>query len=504
MSHEEIAREACLIHLERKTRFEPEDLKVSLDQGDTAHFTIDATAVVRYSVSAKTFPGRTAAGVHDSAVHNRAQRDATIAEKARVATSRVGLIQRARPQFDELHPGNLPRSISLETIPGQIIYAFACSDCGGGGSVGCTTCGSSGSVVHAACNGTGYVTRTVSKSYTVNGRSQYRNETHREACVCQNGRQTCVRCSGAGRLRCDPCGATGQQSEVSTVSLIVQIDLRIASFDTSMADLESLVRTRMRVDEVAREALRHSYRWADRGQLQANGRFEMSADASRLAFRFDDTVVKPVVFGSSPRILELDGLAKRLVAEDLETLGHLVASGGKTKSRRRALAEFIESEVHQDMIDAAIRGKKPREIANALSGSLDRKYISDALTTIANASRLELRRATGYVWALSMLFAGLAVGIVFFLGMLSVWKTLAYVTAGTLISAIATGSAWTLGPQIGKRNLTKIGGRRLQRLCETSQREKARLPSSFGAWMASAGALVVGVPLGALIAAYLS
>lgn len=498
MNHEEVAVSACVDHLERKTRFTPEDLKVGLDHSETVRFQIEAKATVSYKVSSAVFPGRTNAGLHDIAVHSIGQRDAAILNKAKAALGRANLIADVRPRFAALRPENLPHQLEIETLSGQIVLTTQCRACSGAGYVSCSHCGAVGTVVHSACGGKGYVTRTISKSYTINGKTQYRTETHREACHCQNGRQTCARCRGAGRLGCDPCGSTGQQTEISTLALVVGIGLSMPRLDCSMQGLESLIRDNLTIRDLAAEGLNISYVWADKGHLESTGKFEMTTQACRLEFKFDDTVVRPVVIGSSPKILELDGLAERLVAEDMETLDELLSSNSPAKARRAGLKNFVESEIHRDMIDHASKGKKPSEISRSLQGALAPKYVASALSTLLDAGRWERSRATAQAWVVSAGSIGAILGVAFIQSQIHAWPPYALpivIAVGLGLVPVVGGS---IGPIIAGRRLDKIGGPSFKRYVTKADFHKIQMPQSIAEVFASATAMLGGGMAGLL------
>lgn len=411
--HAELTQSNLLAHLQRKTRFELGDLQISNAVTCEVNFAVAIKLELYAQHRTKQFPGKSHPGSADLPAHSVSEANRLVQNECNRALARGGLLQDAIGRFDARPFKDIHGDCEVETHPAQIYHTFSCTSCGGRGRVRCGNCGGGGTVTHWPCGGSGKITEKVRETTTYNGQTQYTYRDVTRACNCQNGKVTCPNCHGQGEVNCGTCCATGQLTDITTISVRCMLEPGFRSIISDMPGLEAKLIEQLSPTAAGSICTLQSKDWSPDDALAATGFYRFLTKTTNLTITLEDTSVSPLSFGNNATILDYDGLVEHVILEDLESLreslGLQAATQGEGALRvnlRRALANFMRSEIHQDMVDLLNRGQRPADVAVSLRGGLGADYVKQASTALLLGAERQRRFIESLAWMVVTIGAG--------------------------------------------------------------------------------------------------
>lgn len=499
--HAELAQSNLLAHLQRKTRFEPGELQLSTSLTYDVNFTVAIKLQLYAQHKTMQFPGKSQPGSADLPAHSMSEANRLVQSECSRALARRELLQDAIGRFDARAFKDIRGDSEIETHPTQVYYTYACTGCGGRGRVRCGNCGGGRTVTHWPCGGSGSITEKVQEQTTYNGQTQYTYRNITRACNCQNGKVTCPNCSGQGEVVCGTCGTSGLLTDITTISVRGTLEPEFRSISSDMPGIEHTLREQLSATAAGSISTLQSKDWSPDGNIAATGTFRFFTKTPKISVNLEDTVVSPLSFGNGALILDYDGAVERLIREDLESLRECLGLEAETTGEvaikvtlRKAISNFMRSEIHQDMLDLLNRGQRPADVAVSLRGGLGADYVKQASDALLLGTQRQRRFVEGLTWMAVTIGAG--AGWVplynwFFdrsdsLGMMTIPAALivtllSWWLSGSILSTVAV---WL--------RLFVTGRRRLAAFALSQQGLSLSPPSGTLRWLGYAAGLVVG------------
>lgn len=393
-------------HLQAKTRIEFGDLQIEKAETHPVDLKVRVELSLQSAHSTKQFPGRTHPGSGDISAHSFGEAGRAVERECRAALSRPGLLQDAIDRFGS-RPFSAQRgNHEMETHPPQVFHTYACTSCGGRGRLRCGNCGGAGKVTHGPCGGSGRITERVREQTTYNGHTSYTERDVTRSCNCQNGKVTCPNCHGSGELNCGPCGASGQLTNVTAISVRCELQPRYTMVQCAIPALEKELHEQLTPIEAGSISTQTECNWRGQDSLNAEGRYRFSTEASVLEVVIEDVTVRPLSFGNTAEILNYDGAVEQVISNDLGALqlelGQepiVESKGAARKTLRRAVKDLMRSEIHQEMLDLVNKGQGSSAVSSSLKGGLSPAYVNQARAALVAATYRQKRFAEFFPWA---------------------------------------------------------------------------------------------------------
>lgn len=400
----------CLSDIERLTRFDQTSVDASVISAVPVTFEVTEAIRVVVNTSWRTDHGRTTGP--GRVAGNKAEYQNLIAREEEVARVDEATTAAVLKTASTSAYGALADTWGLANHGVTVRWTYQCGSCSGAGETRCSTCGGDGQVNCGVCGGTrrmrcnscGGSGGTVTHITESNG--SFREERNpciwchgagqRDCGSCAMGRVTCSNCGGRGKVKCNACGGHGELTNVTSFG-------RNAVLERTLTALQP--RSERASEAVARQGLAalgaiaadHTATWTSQpGRVDGVTAFRTLS--CELNLTSGDQTFKAFAFGDDGRIWDYGGLFEYLLGEDLETLeaaskGVKILAGSGDAAMRNAVAQFCESEAHQDLLTAAGRSLPWGETAKALNGTVSPAYVERSCWALGRfIGRLTLRQ----------------------------------------------------------------------------------------------------------------
>lgn len=292
----------------------------------------------------------------------------------------------------------------IRTHPRRLFHTYTCAGCHGGGTVTCHSCFGSGQVSCSWCHGRGRTscsncggsgTCTAHRTFTDHdGSTRTHMETH--AChACHGGSVSCSWCHGSGRKRCGSCGGTGRVTCADCSGHGCRTKVTAIHTDTVPhfsgeypGDVPAYVHA-----AVTRAGFPSLARYGDIS-LQ-----DVASASATPAVEFVYACTMPfcemtvelrgqlshwVLFGRAPQIHDAGGVLETLLEADAGQL-HAMANGRARwlpwfqVSAQQTMANFLASDLNQEIIKGDTEGLKPYAIRERVKRSVSESYVKRSL-----------------------------------------------------------------------------------------------------------------------------
>lgn len=381
----------------KSTRFSINNIEMQSFEAFDYDFEINCRFQVMVRAATQTVTGLPAVQNGDLICESDDQYQQALREHAQVEMDRSETLDELTALVRSEAYGAIDRDCFLHQYDRRILHHYACPACGGHMTVTCGTCKGSGRVNCGGCGGSGrrQAYRTVYDSYTQTNRVEYYHET-------------CGSCLGQGKIRCSSCGGRGQvtcgrcrgQGSLTDVSLL----------NSWAVPQYSLVFSGEEVADYIREALYKAGlpRLGDIGQVTE---IELVAEVDQNTVRAGYAAVVPfarfrtpvkqsradwVLYGDPPCILDSGQILEVFLMADFEALKRVASRGNISRPfiaarSRRALADFMGSEIHQDLLEGARQGLVGNDLRERLNRAFSQSYIDESLAGLAILTRSIIR-----------------------------------------------------------------------------------------------------------------
>jgi len=316
--------------------------------------------------------------------------------------------------------------------PSRVHYTYACtkcmgrgqnrcSNCSGNGNMKCYACHSSGKMICTSCNGHGSRRYEVSKvDYGGTALSTKYEDRMCTDCsgvgyfscytCCGRGTVTCSSCGGTGSITCDACAGTGALTRIAEIHTYTEPTFS-GYYPNGLPKFVGESVLRIGFENVAQHgAICYMGEQRSYSPSQATLIYRADMDFCLLDLEIKQFRSHWVIFGSQYTIHDAGGILEKLVQEDFDSLVAFRASKAcclpwYAWGARRAVHPFIESEVHQHILDANGDGYDPDAIHERLSRSLSINYITNTLGCLGSMVRVLDAWAIPFGFLFTMLLA---------------------------------------------------------------------------------------------------
>lgn len=307
------------------------------------------------------------------------------------------------------HDGRIMNSESCNTCYGD--GKVECITCHGKGEHDCSSCGGRGSSSCSCCGGSG----SEDDSHT-----DHDGHTHHHTKTCNccggsgrqrcyscggSGDETCGTCSGTGDVTCDFCGGSAVQTRVAEIGTYV-----LPSFSMHYAADAPVFLSDIIENKLARENYRLEcevvFVSATNDELIKSvlSKHSMTMVVSKFTVILDGKTYLITMFGKNHIIYDSEGILTDVLSDDLKRLIDINLNKMHPKFISKVgivLKNFMESEIHQNVIDRINLGYDTEMIFNDTGRMLHKTHISTSkvnlTTTLENVMH----------WVMIFLFAGL-------------------------------------------------------------------------------------------------
>jgi len=487
--------------IERSTRFGVTDLEVANARPTIRQFKIKVRHTLEVDSDVCEHQGVHKPDEDDFGTADWKWYQEQVTEQALSELTRPETLDALAQSVKESRYASISTKTCIRTHPRRLFHAYTCNGCHGSGKVTCHGCSGSGRVSCGWCSGSGRTSCSIcsgrgSTMHTVtvsdfSGHS--RTETRSQTCSsCSGGRVNCSSCGGSGRKTCGTCGGSGNLT--CTTCAGHGYLTKITSTHTYTVPTFFGVYQDGTPDHVHAALCKPGFPLlGDYGSIQFAST-DLQRDDSVAEFTYDCSVLfcemaikiaghhsEWIFFGDIPRIFDSGGVLEIILHEDFERLGELSKHKSRWvpwfyKSASKAISPFMESEIHQSVIDASLRDQSPGAIRETVNRSLSEQYVTDALLHLSKAMRTAGHWSrVKWIGALAVLSVPATILIAILLarsmrfGILATDQRLVFFPAPAsnvwwsvgIIAIPATGIAWLFGRWISRRWIIRSGAKRL-------------------------------------------
>lgn len=391
-------------YIERSTRFGAADLKVLNVLPNARNFKIKIRYSLKVISEAKDHKGVIKPGANDFLIADWGHYQDQVKKQAEVELARKETLEDLVSTVKAQRYAAISEKLFLRSHPRSLFHTYKCGTCQGVGQVSCSGCAGLGVVFCGNCAGRGQVTcsschgsRSVYEHVQVrNHAGQYRMERqHRHCFSCSGGKVTCSGCGGSGRITCKTCSGSGK---LTCETCAGQGYLtRITSTNTyTLPEFTGIYPPA--TPNYVHEALN----MAGFSNLERYGviHFEnvdvfhehVSADFiygsiinfCELSLKIADSQSALVLYGSPPQIHDAGGILEPLLKNDFDRLIALGTGWSYMlpwfhRRARSVVAPFMESEIHQEILNADSQGLALSMVVEKVKRSLSEGYIEMSL-----------------------------------------------------------------------------------------------------------------------------
>lgn len=453
-------------YIKRSTRFGSTDLNVLGDIPETRRFRIRLRHSLEVISDAQDYQGILKPGAEDFSSADWNWYKQQVQEQAQAELGREKTLNDLVATVKAQPYASLSTRTCVRTHPRRLFHTYTCGGCHGSGRVICHCCGGSGSVTCSGCGGSGRVSCTscggsgsVHETHQVRDYSgHYRTETRYRSCYsCSGGRVSCYRCGGSGRntcqacsgsghLTCGTCGGHGYLTRITSTSTYTQPEfhgfypeetpdyVHDALCKAGFSKLEQYGSIEFEAVDIIREHVRADFKYRS-----AINFCELSLDVAGHQSTW-------ILYGEPPRIYDAGGTLEALLKEDFRRLdalgrGWLRLLPWFHRHARRAVGSFMESEVHQEIVNADHQGLAPSVILERVNRSLSVNYIERSLTRLRQVVQIA-GRWSSLKWSIGIAIASIPFAI---LGVVVMEHTKAHTMLATQEYLVLF--PWVSGPQ---------------------------------------------------------
>lgn len=407
-------------YIERSTRFGATDLKVLGASPETHRFQIRLRHSLEVISDAKDYYGTLKPGDDDfySADWNRYQQE--VQKQAQAELGREETLNELIVAVKAQPYASISTRTCVRTHGRRLFHPYACSKCHGSGHVTCYNCGGSGTERCSRCSGSGHTSCTscggrgnVQETQQVRDYTgHYHLETRYRPCYsCSGGRvtchscrgsgkTTCLTCSGSGKIICGTCVGHGHLTRITATNTYTLPEfhgfytegtpdyVHNALCKAGFANLEQYGTIEFEAIDITRE------------HAQADFIFRGAINFCELSLDLAGHQSTWIMYGEPPRIYDTGGTVEAILQEDFKRLDALEPGWshlhpGFHRRARQVVASFMESEIHQEIIDADHQGFAPAAIVEKVNRSLSAEYIERSLTRLR-----QILQSAGSWWSL--------------------------------------------------------------------------------------------------------
>jgi hypothetical protein len=383
--------------VERSTRLQSDKLDLELVEKIDFDYRVNLSLHFRVETQHHVQVGRVSAGNGTQVFNHDGQYSQALQAETSAVLSRVETLREARSLVLSQPYGAIKKERVIYSHPTRLCLIENCVQCGGRGQVNCSWCHGSGRLTCTTCGGSGQVLdqRNHFDHYT----KQYRVESYYRSCTsCSAGHVSCSHCIGSGRQRCSPCEGTGETTRITQLSSVavpqyqlvyyrqdVQTFIKDGLYKAGIPELENYGVVEL-ADSHIDEGLR-SVNFTYNGSLPF-ARFNSQLQQAQL----NDQPIQWIVYGRHPHILDAGHVVELMLKNDLDNLVHQATYGKLLNPfvaafSRKTVATFMESEAHQEMLDANRAGKSGEMLREAMNRGVTTTYIDEALTSLKAITR---------------------------------------------------------------------------------------------------------------------
>lgn len=401
----EACRTLAADYIKRSTRFDISNIKVIDSRPTLRNFQIRVEYPLEVTSDAEDLHGvfRPAAG--DFGSDDPGRYEAEVQAQANAEWARSATVDELVRAVHQEGYAALSARTCIRANGRRLYHTYVCNTCHGRGRVTCHTCSGAGTercdncygrttCNCSFCHGAGYISKSVQRR---DRDGHVRPETVRERCGhCNSGQVTCGRCRGQGKITCRTCSGLGnvQCSSCSGHGYLT----RIITTRVYTAARYFGVYPDGTPDHVHQALGKAGFaKLLDYGEISlattapGNAVAEFLYDCSMLFCEMELEVLGHrahwVFFGNVPHIFDTGGVLEILLQDDHENLAALSKHPERRspwfyQTARKSIASFMESEVHQRMIDASLAGLTMGAISEQLHRSLSEAYVGESLRHI--------------------------------------------------------------------------------------------------------------------------
>jgi hypothetical protein len=418
-------------YIERSTRFGAADLKVLENTPETRRFRIRLRHSLEVISEAKDYQGVLKPGDNDFSSADWDWYQKQVQMQAQAELGREETLNDLVATVKAQPYASISARTAIRTHPRRLFHTYTCGDCHGSGHVTCHGCGGSGAVTCSGCGGGGRVSCTscygsgsVQETHQVRDYTgHYRTETRHRPCYrCSGGRVTCSGCGGTGRntcrtcggsghLTCGTCGGHGYLTRITSTSTYTQPEfhgfypegtpdyVHDALCKAGFSNLQQYGTIEFEAADVTRE---HS---------RADFKYQSTINFCELLLEVAGHQSTWILYGEPPRIYDAGGILEVLLKDDFQRLDALGAGWSCLlpwfhRHARRAVAPFMESEVHQEVVDADHQGLAPGVIVEKVNRSVSADYIERSLTRLRQIVQV-VGRWSSLKWSIGIAVASI-------------------------------------------------------------------------------------------------
>ncbi|MGK9175991.1 zinc finger-like domain-containing protein [Yokenella regensburgei] len=383
--------------VERATRLEPDNLDLELVEKIDFGCQINLSLNFRIETEKNHQAGRVHAGNGTLVFNHAFQYSEALQAETSAVLSRKETLREAREHVLSQPYGGMKKETVIYSHPKRLCLTENCTQCNGRGQVSCSWCYGSGRVTCTSCGGSAQVLDQ--RSYYDHYTKQNRVESYYRTCsTCSGGSVRCSHCSGSGNQRCSPCDGTGETTLITRLHTVavpnyhmvyyredVQTFIKDGLYKAGIPELErygTIALTESTSDEALR-CVNFTY----------NAEIPFARFTSRLPLTPPaEQPIHWVIYGITPHILDSGHVIERMLKKDLDGLVYQSSTGKLLNPlvaafSRKTVATFMESEAHQEMLDANRAGKSGEMLREAMNRSVTTTYIDEALTSLKAITR---------------------------------------------------------------------------------------------------------------------
>lgn len=376
--------------VERSTKLQPDKLVLTLHEQINFDYQISLRLDFGIEAEKNSQAGRVAATSNTLVFFNAVQYSDALKAETRAVLSRAETLREARSLILSRSYGQIRRETKIYSHPKHLCLTENCSNCSGRGQINCSHCHGSGKTTCSSCGGSGHI--LAHRSHYDHYAKQTRSESYYRPCTsCSGGRVKCSYCHGSGRQQCSPCKGTGEITQITQLHCVAMPEYQLVYFSH---DVQIFIK-----DGLYKAGIPNLAQFGE-VELQSDG---IDDEARQVHFRYDASVpfarfnsplpqadnhqIHWIVYGIKPHILDAGHVIELMLKSDLD---NLVYSATKNKllnpfvasTSRKTIHTFMESEAHQDMLEANRRGKSGDMLREALNRGFTTAYLDEALTSL--------------------------------------------------------------------------------------------------------------------------
>ncbi len=386
--------------IETSTRLTPEKVDLTLQEYINFAFRIRLHLGLKVTEQQRSQAGYVSANENRQVFTNASGYSQALKAERSAVLSRTQTLHDTKALVLSKFYGEIRKETVVYSHPRQLCHTDDCDNCHGRGRVNCNGCSGSGKNSCHGCGGSGQVTEQQVHYDHYTKQNRYEN-VYRSCSSCYgSGKITCRSCGGSGHLSCNPCNGTGVISKITQLLTMAVPDYQLVFFSDDIPHYikDGLYKTGLPdIEQAGNIALISS---------------EINEDTRSVDFLFDadvpfarldsplpqtQTATQPqtihwIIYGNDPQILDSGHVIERMLKNDLDELVYASKTPRLLNpfiglSSRKTVHTFMESESHQQMLQANTRGVTGKLLSEHLNRGLSEPYIAEALNSLSSVTR---------------------------------------------------------------------------------------------------------------------